>query len=90
MRCRFDFPGKWTTLLGDLAGAGAWAGPVPGPGKLRALFTLKNVLRALKGKRFVVEAPASVAGLSREGASAVAFCPTMQYLILALPYDQDQ
>ena len=35
--------------------------------KLRMLFTLKNVLRALRSKRFVVEAPSSVAGLSPEG-----------------------
>ena len=35
--------------------------------KARALFTLKNVLRALRGKRFVVEAPAAAAGLSQAG-----------------------
>lgn len=35
--------------------------------KLRALFALKNVLRALKSKRFVVEAPEAVAGLSQAG-----------------------
>lgn len=35
--------------------------------KARALFTLKNVLRALRGKRFVVEAPAAAAGLSQVG-----------------------
>ena len=36
--------------------------------KLRALFALKNVLRALKSKRFVVEAPEAVVGLSQAGA----------------------
>jgi hypothetical protein len=35
--------------------------------KARALFTLKNVLHALRGKRFVVEAPAAAAGLSQAG-----------------------
>ena len=39
--------------------------------KLRMLFTLKNVLRALRSKRFVVEAPSSVAGLSPEGDSCL-------------------
>ena len=35
--------------------------------KLRTLFALKNVLRALKSKRFVVEAPEAAAGLSQAG-----------------------
>lgn len=42
--------------------------PMHAVAKLRMLFTLKNVLRALRSKRFVVEAPSSVAGLSPEGA----------------------
>ena len=65
--CRFDFPGQWPSLLSDLGGAAAWGSPMPAVAKLRMLFTLKNVLRALRSKRFVVEAPASVAGLSQQG-----------------------
>ena len=65
--CRFDFPGQWPSLLSDLGGAAAWGSPMHAVAKLRMLFTLKNVLRALRSKRFVVEAPSSVAGLSQEG-----------------------
>ena len=67
LACRFDFPGQWPTLLSDLGGAAAWGSPMHAVAKLRMLFTLKNVLRALRSKRFVVEAPSSVAGLSPEG-----------------------
>jgi hypothetical protein len=42
--------------------------------KARALFTLKNVLRALRGKRFVVEAPAAAAGLSQAGVEMSSSC----------------
>ena len=65
--CRFDFPGQWPSLLSALAGAAAWTSPLQPAAKLRALFALKNVLRALRSKRFVVEAPEAVAGLSQAG-----------------------
>ena len=68
LACRFDFPGQWPSLLSDLGGAAAWGSPMHAVAKQRMLFTLKNVLRALCSKRFVVEAPSSVGGLSPEGA----------------------
>ena len=53
--CRFDFPGEWGSLLQDLADAAAWAAPSAPEAKGRALLALKNVVRALRGKRIVVE-----------------------------------
>jgi hypothetical protein len=61
---RFDAPLPWESLLSDLAGAAAVESPVPLAGKVRALSTLKLVLRALRGKRFVIEAPGGVSSLS--------------------------
>jgi hypothetical protein len=54
---RFDFPRPWASLLADLAAAAAVDSAVPLPAKARALTTLKHVLRALRNKRFVMEAP---------------------------------
>jgi hypothetical protein len=64
---RFDFPSSWASLLADLAQAAAWEAPTNLAGKERALFTLKNVVQSLKGKRFVVEAPKSEAQLTPQG-----------------------
>ncbi|EIE26982.1 ARM repeat-containing protein [Coccomyxa subellipsoidea C-169] len=62
---RFDFPSEWGTLLADLTQAAAWeTGATTFRGKERALFTLKNVIRALRGKRIVVEAPRSNGSMS--------------------------
>ena len=53
--CRFDFPGEWGSLLQELADAAAWAAPTTLEAKGRALLALKNVVRALRSKRIVVE-----------------------------------
>lgn len=63
---RFDFPGRWPTLLSDLTSAGLWDGDAASEATVerndRALFTLKHVVRAVKSKRIVVETPASSGG----------------------------
>ncbi|BDA43024.1 Importin-11 [Coccomyxa sp. Obi] len=62
---RFDFPGEWPTLLADLTAAASWENSATSvAGKERALFTLKNTLRALRGKRIVVETPRSSISMS--------------------------
>ena len=49
--------GHWQSLLQDLEGALAWEGPSPWGSKRRAALALKNVVRALRSKRIVVETP---------------------------------
>lgn len=68
--CRFDFPEQWTTLLEDLTAAASWENAATSvAGKGRALFTLKNTLCALRGKRIVVETPrSSISMMSPQGA----------------------
>lgn len=53
--CRFDFPAPWEELLSHLRAGASWRGPASMRDKQRSLFTLKNVVRALRGKRFVIE-----------------------------------
>ena len=53
--CRFDFPGEWGSLLQDLAEMASWGAPSVPEAKGRALLALKNVVRALRSKRIVVE-----------------------------------
>lgn len=66
--CRFDFPGEWATLLADLTAAASWENMATSvTGKERALFTLKNTLCALRGKRIVVETPRSSISMSPQG-----------------------
>ncbi len=70
--CRFDFPGEWPTLLADLTAAASWENTVTSvAGKERALFSLKNTLRALRGKRIVVETPRSSISMGPQGALSV-------------------
>ena len=63
---RFDFPGRWPTLLSGLTEAGSWDGDAANEQTVerndRALFTLKHVIRAVKSKRIVVETPTSSGG----------------------------
>ena len=63
---RFDFPGRWPTLLADLTTTGLWDGDSANAQTVeyndRALFTLKHVIRAVKSKRIVVETPTSSGG----------------------------
>lgn len=54
---RFDFPAEWPSLLAELLQAASFSSRVPVPGKRRALRALKHVMRALRSKRFVAEAP---------------------------------
>ncbi|KAK9788462.1 hypothetical protein WJX73_006537 [Symbiochloris irregularis] len=58
---RFDFPSEWPNLLSHLQSAVLWNGPASMRDRQRALFTLKNVIRALRAKRFVIE-PSALAG----------------------------
>jgi hypothetical protein len=59
---RYDFPGEWPTLLATLSEEGNVRG------NQRALRALKHIIRALQGKRIVVDAPNSLHGLiSRAG-----------------------
>lgn len=68
--CRFDFPGEWETLLADLTQAAAWGNAATSVDqKGRALFTLKNTLRALRSKRIVVETARPVGSMSPQGAA---------------------
>ncbi len=69
---RFDVPRPWEALLPELAGAAAAEAPTPTAAKRRALVALKYVLRALRGKRFVLEAPAGVAALTSADMAAAA------------------
>jgi hypothetical protein len=54
---RFDVPRPWDTLLPDLSTASTIQHPSPWKSKFRALLALKHVLRALRTKRFIIEAP---------------------------------
>lgn len=54
---RFDVPRPWGTLLPDLSTASTIQHPSPWQSKFRALLALKHVLRALRTKRFIIEAP---------------------------------
>ncbi|KAL4857828.1 Importin-11 [Chlorella vulgaris] len=54
---RFDVPQPWEGLLPDLMAAAAEESPVAPAGKQRALTTLKHVLQALRGKKFVISTP---------------------------------
>lgn len=66
--CRFDFPNEWSSLLSDLTHAAAWdTAATSVTGKERALFALKNVLRALRGRRIVVETPRPNGSMSPQG-----------------------
>jgi hypothetical protein len=69
---RFDVPRPWEALLPELAGAAAAEAPTPPAAKRRALVALKHVLRALRGKRFVLKAPAGVAALTSADMAAAA------------------
>ena len=71
--CRFDFPEQWATLLADLTAAASWENVATSvAGKGRALFTLKNTLWALRGKRIVVETPrSSISMMSPQGAPSM-------------------
>lgn len=53
---RVDVPSPWSSLLSDLCDAAEVASPVSMHLKVRALFTLKHVLKALKDKVFMIEA----------------------------------
>ena len=67
---RFDFPTHWPTLLTQLAEASAFEGPTSLAIKRRALRALKHVVKALRNKRIVAEAPTPAAGrMSRSGTS---------------------
>lgn len=57
-------PRPWDSLLPDLAAASALASPTDFRGKARALSTLKYVIRALRTKRFIVDAPSGVSAFS--------------------------
>ena len=48
---QFDFPGRWPTLLGELASAAEPGAPTLPVAKRRALRALKHVLKALQGER---------------------------------------
>lgn len=54
---RFDVPRPWNSLLLDLSTASTIQHPSPWQSKFRALLALKHVLRALRTKRFIIEAP---------------------------------
>ena len=54
---RFDFPRPWHNLLPNLAAAAAIESSVPIQAKSRALSAIKYILRALRSKRFIIEAP---------------------------------
>ena len=54
---RFDVPRPWESLIPDLSNAAAIESPIPMQSKVRALTTLKYLLRALRSKRFVMEVP---------------------------------
>ncbi|KAK9829330.1 hypothetical protein WJX72_005222 [[Myrmecia] bisecta] len=59
---RFDFPGHWPLLLRELWAAACWDAPSSPAAKQRALVTLKNVVRALRSKRIVIETPTPSGG----------------------------
>jgi len=67
---RFDFPGVWGGLLGELAAVAAWATPSAPPAKHRALVALKTVVRALAGRPGGVVVPAG-RPLLQQGAAAL-------------------
>ena len=57
---RFDVPRPWSTLIADLATASAVESSTPVASKVRALTTLKYLVRALRSKRFILEVPEGV------------------------------
>jgi hypothetical protein len=70
---RFDVPRPWDSLIPDLANASTIESPgVPIESKVRALTTLKYLLRALRSKRFVMEfrddysSPQDIDAMSRQ------------------------
>ena len=68
---RFDVPRPWQSLLPDLVAAAALESPVAPEAKSRALTALKYILRALRSKRFIIEAPLGHSISTSEGEECI-------------------